>query len=59
MYDSIICSCFSNVQLKFVSPSDEEFACLEQDMKRRLLEGRGEAFYELGLGGTAHKIFSV
>jgi len=37
--------------LKFVSPSDEEFTSLEQDMKKKLFEGRGEAFYELGLGG--------
>lgn len=39
-------------KLKFVSPSDEEFESLEKDIKRRLFEGRGEAFYELGLGDS-------
>lgn len=39
--------------MKFVSPSDEEYASLERDIKRRLFEGRGEAFYELGLGGMS------
>ena len=40
--------------MKFVSPSDEEFTSLEQDIKKKLFEGRGEAFYELGLGGTVY-----
>jgi len=35
-----------------VSPSDDEFAWLEQDIKKRLFQGRGEAFYELGVEGT-------
>ena len=34
-----------------MSPSDDEFAWLEQDIKKRLFQGRGEAFYELGVEG--------
>ena len=44
-----VCVC---TQLQYVSPDDEEFEQLKEQMLTQLEEGQGETIYEIGVGGV-------
>ena len=39
------------LQLALVSPSNEEFEMLLEEIRTRIMETQGETIYELGVGG--------
>ena len=44
------------IQLALVSPNNEEFDALLEDVNSRLMESQGETLYEIGTAGGQNRL---